>query len=125
VDVFHQDTLVLETVTLSLKVEMTVQVLVDLTSFSVLGQEATEDTHTAHPDNLARHTSVSSTLSLTVTHVATKTLGSSTLTDTETRVRDLRLADDETILNKLANVGTYITSIDEQLALFILIQLFG
>ena len=37
VDVFHQDTFVLETVTLGLKVKMMIQVLIDLTSFSVLG----------------------------------------------------------------------------------------
>jgi hypothetical protein len=78
VDVFHQDTLVLETVTLGLEVKVVIQVLVDLTSFSVLGEETTENTHTTHPDNLAGHTSIGSTLSLTVTHVATVTLGSST-----------------------------------------------
>jgi hypothetical protein len=106
VDVFHQDTLVLEAVTLGLEVKMTVQVLVNLASLSVLGKETTEDTHTTHPDDLAGHTGISSTLSLTMTHVATKTLGSSTFTDTETRVRDLRLADDETVLDKLADIST-------------------
>jgi hypothetical protein len=110
VDVFHQDTLVLETVTLGLEVKMAVQVLIDLTGFSVLGKETTEDTHTTHPDDLAGHTGVGGTLSLTVTHVATETLGSGTLTNTEARVGDLGLADDETVLDELTNVGTFLLS---------------
>jgi hypothetical protein len=108
VDVFHQDTLVLETVTLGLEVKMAVQVLIDLTGFSVLGKETTEDTHTTHPDDLAGHTGVGGTLSLTVTHVATETLGSGTLTNTEARVGDLGLADDETVLDELTNVGAFL-----------------
>jgi hypothetical protein len=111
VDVFHQDTLVLETVTLGLEVELVVQVLVDLASFSVLGQETTEDTHTAHPDNLAGHTSIGGTLSLTVTHVTTVTLGSSTLEDTEARLRDLGLTNDQTILDELTDVGTFTNTV--------------
>jgi hypothetical protein len=107
VDVLHQDTLVLETVTLGLEVKMMIQVLIDLTSFSVLGKKTTEDTHTTHPDNLATHTSISSTLSLTVTHVATVTLGSSTFENTETRLRDLGLTDDKTVLDELTDVSTY------------------
>ena len=106
VDVFHQDTLVLETVTLGLEVKVVIQVLVDLTSFSVLGKKTTEDTHTTHPDDLAAHTGIGSTLSLTMAHMATVTLGSSTLENTETRLRDLGLADDETVLDELTDVGT-------------------
>jgi hypothetical protein len=115
VDVFHQDTLVLETVTLGLEVKVVIQVLIDLTSFSVLGKETTENTHTTHPDNLAGHTSIGSTLSLTVTHVATVTLSSGTFQNTETRLRDLGLTDNKTILDELTNVGTYITHIYSQL----------
>jgi hypothetical protein len=108
VDVFHQDTLVLETVTLGLQVKVVIQVLIDLASFSVLGEKTTEDTHTTHPDNLAGHTSIGSTLSLTVTHVATVTLGSGTFENTETRLRDLGLTDNKTILDELTDVSTYI-----------------
>jgi hypothetical protein len=106
VNVFHQDTLVLETVTLGLEVKLVIQVLVDLSSFSVLSQETTEDTHTTHPDNLAGHTGIGSTLSLTVTHVTTVALSSSTFKDTEARLSDLGLTDDQTILDELTNVGT-------------------
>jgi len=104
VDVFHEDTLVLKHITLGLEVQGVVQVLVDLASFSVLAEKATEDSHAAHPQNLTGHTGISGTLALTVTHVATSTLGSSVLANTETRVRNLGLADDQTILNELANV---------------------
>jgi hypothetical protein len=107
VDVLHKDTLVLEDITLGLEVQGMVQVLVDLTSFSVLAEETTEDTHTAHPEDLTGHTGISSTLTLTVTHVATSTLGSGMLTDTETGVANLGLADDQTILDELTDVLAY------------------
>jgi hypothetical protein len=104
VDVLHQDTLVLEDVTLRLEVQGVIQVLVDLTGFSVLAEKTTEDTHTAHPQDLTRHTSIGSTLALTVAHVATSTLSSGVLTNAEARVADLGLADDKTVLDELANV---------------------
>jgi hypothetical protein len=104
VNVFHQDTLVLENITLGLEVQGVVQVLVDLASFSVLAEETTKDTHAAHPQDLTGHTGISSTLTLTVTHVATSTLSSGVLTNTETRVADLGLTDDKTVLDELADV---------------------
>ena len=45
--------LVLEGVTLAQVVELVVKVLVDLAGGAVLDQKTTEDTLTAHPDNLA------------------------------------------------------------------------
>jgi hypothetical protein len=51
--VLNQCSLVLESVTLAQVVEFMVKVLVDLAAGTVLDQEATEDTETAHPDNLA------------------------------------------------------------------------
>ena len=108
VNVFHKHTLVLETVTLGLDVEGVVQVLVNLASLTVLAQKTAEDTHAAHPEDLGRHTGVGSTLSLTMAHMATKTLGLVAFTDTETRLADLGLADDQTILDELTDVGAYI-----------------
>lgn len=46
---FDQRTLVLEGVTLAELIELVVEVLVDLASSSVLGQEAAENTQTSHP----------------------------------------------------------------------------
>jgi len=48
-DVFHQDTLILEDVTLALHVEFMVQVLVNLALGTIFTEQATENTLTAHP----------------------------------------------------------------------------
>ena len=47
--VLNKRTLVLESVTLAQMVELVVEVLVDLAGGTVLDQQATEDTQTAHP----------------------------------------------------------------------------
>jgi hypothetical protein len=51
--VFNESTLVLERVTLGEVVELVVEVLVDLAGGAVLDEETTEDTETAHPEDLA------------------------------------------------------------------------
>lgn len=51
--VFNESTLVLEGVTLGEEVELVVEVLVDLAGGAVLDEKTTEDTETAHPDDLA------------------------------------------------------------------------
>lgn len=104
VDVLHKDTLVLEDVTLGLEVETMVEVLVNLASLTVLAKETTEDTLAAHPDDLGGHTGLGGTVTLTVTGVATLTLGLMTLTDAVAGVGDLGLADDETVLDELTDV---------------------
>ena len=49
----NEGTLVLEGVTLGEKVQLVVEVLVDLSGGAVLDQKAAEDTETAHPEDLA------------------------------------------------------------------------
>lgn len=93
----------LEGVTLGLLVKSAVKRLVNLASISVLGDKATENTDTSHPENLRRHSGVGSTLSLTVTRVSTSTLGLLVGTSTGSRVASLRLADNDTIVNQLAD----------------------
>lgn len=107
VNMFHQDTLVLELVTLALKVQLVVQVTVDLGRFSIFSQETTEDSHTTHPDDLGWETSLAGTSALTHTGVTTKSLSSQVLVDASTGVDSLRLADDETILDQFTKVLTY------------------
>jgi hypothetical protein len=51
--VLDEGTLVLEGVTLAQVVELVVQVLVDLASGTVTDEETTENTHAAHPEDLA------------------------------------------------------------------------
>jgi hypothetical protein len=59
--VLNQSALVLESVTLAQVVELVVKVLVDLAGGTVADEEAAENTHAAHPEELAvigRHPSV-------------------------------------------------------------------
>src|SRR5689334_13611918 len=79
-------------------------VLVDLLGLAVLAQQTTEDAHATDPQNLLWHASITRTLPLTNTSVATETLSSETTVDTGAGVDGVGLADDETILNKLADV---------------------
>ena len=104
VDVFHQDTLVLEDITLCLHVEVMVQVSVDLLVLAVLFQQTTQHTHTSDPQNLNRHTSVGGTLPLTGAGVTALTTGFHVSADTGSRVHGDGLADDETILDQLAHM---------------------
>ena len=52
VDVLHEDSLVLEHVTLGLQVELVIQVAVDLLGLTVATEQATKDTHALHPEGL-------------------------------------------------------------------------
>jgi hypothetical protein len=51
--VLDKGALVLEGVTLAQVVELVVKVLVDLASSTVADEQATENTHAAHPEDLA------------------------------------------------------------------------
>lgn len=104
VDGFHQDTLVLELVTLAAAVELVVEVLVDLLSLAVLAKETTQDTLSSHPEDLERHTSVAGTLSLTKASVATLGLGSHEALMSSLGVDSIRSLDNEAILDQLADV---------------------
>jgi hypothetical protein len=101
--VLDQGALVLEGVTLAEVVQLVVKVLVDLAAGTVLDEKTAEDTQTAHPQNLRRHTGVGSTLSLTVTTVATNTAGEVQLTSAGAGVHGDGLADDEAIGDQLAD----------------------
>lgn len=103
VDVLHQDTLVLEDVTLDLEVELVVHVLVDLAGLAVLAKHATEDTHAAEPNDLGGHAALAGTTTLTDARVAALGLGLSHATDAEARVDGLGLLDDKTVLDQLAD----------------------
>ena len=52
--VLNEGTLVLEGVTLAQVVELVVEVLVDLAGGTVADEETTENTHAAHPEDLAK-----------------------------------------------------------------------
>ena len=65
VDTLHEHPLVLEHVTLDLHVHVMVHVLVDLLGFTVLAQQAPQNTHPPHPKNLGREPSLPRTPALT------------------------------------------------------------
>lgn len=103
VNVLDQCTLVLEGVTLAQVVKFVVKVFVDLTAGTVLDQETSEDSKTAHPNNLAWHTGICGTLSLTETTVSTNSSCSGELTSACAGVHGDWFADDESIGNELAD----------------------
>ena len=82
------------------------QVLVDLLGLPVLAQQVPQHTHAADPQDLGGHTSIGRSLALAVAHVATLATGQGILADTSTGVHLDRLADNETILDQLADVLT-------------------
>lgn len=102
-DVLNQSSLVLEGVTLGSHVQVVVQVLVDLASISVLSQQSSQDSQSSHPNNLRRHTGVSGTLSLTVTHVSTSLLGLGVSSSSRSGVDGDRLLDDGTVTVQLSD----------------------
>lgn len=105
-------TLVLESVTLGLAVEEVVEVLVDLTLLSVLGENTTENTLAAHPQNLNRHTGIGSTLTLTVACVAAVTASLVESPRAASGGAHDGLANDEAIGDKLANLLTGVGKTD-------------
>jgi hypothetical protein len=102
-DVFNQTTLVLEGVTLGEVVKLVVEVLVDLAGGTVADEETTENTHAAHPEEGAGHTGLLGTLALTQTAVTADPAGLGELTGAGARVHGDGLADDEAILDELAD----------------------
>lgn len=104
VDVFHQDTLVLEHITLRLHVQVVVQVTIDLLGFAVFLQQATENSHAGHPQEFHWHTSIGCTLALSVSAVTALSASDCVLANAEARVHDDWLLDDQTILDQFADV---------------------
>lgn len=106
VDVLHQDTLVLEDITLGLHVQVVVQVSVDLLVLAVLFQKTTKNSHPSDPEDLDRHTSIGSTLSLTSARVTALATCLDVTANAGARVHSDGLANDQTILDQLANMLT-------------------
>lgn len=107
VDVLHEDALVLEHVTLALHVQVVVQVPVNLLAVAVLLQQAAQNALALHPQQLGRHAGVRSTLTLSESAVTSLAAGLGVFAHTVTGVDHDGLLDDQTILDKLANVLTW------------------
>lgn len=101
--VLNETTLVLESVTLAAVVELVVEVLVDLAAGTVLDEKTSEDSETAHPEDLAGHTGIGGTLSLTVSTVSALSSSEVQLTSARSRVLGDGLSDDEAIGDELSD----------------------
>jgi len=107
VNLFDQDVLVLELVTLGGKIELVVDVSGDLLSITVLLKETTENTLSSHPQNLSWHTGVSGTLPATGASMTSLSLGLSPRLRSGARVNGNLTFHDETVLVHLSNVLAY------------------
>ena len=105
-NVFNQDFLVLEHVTLGLQVKFVVQVFVDFSGLTIFLEKTTEDTDTADPENLEWNSGIGGTTAFTLTSVTSLSLGSKTSLDARARVNNDWFSDDKTVLVQLANVLT-------------------
>jgi len=104
VDSFHKNVLVLELVTLGSKVQLVVDVLVDLLGVSVLLEESTEDTGSAHGEHLDGHTGLAGTLSVTSALMTALALLGLVSLNTGTGVHGDLASHDKTILEELSDV---------------------
>jgi len=104
VDVLHEDTLVLESVTLGLQVQLVVQVAVNLLGLPVSLEQPPKDTHSHDPHGLLGGPGILGTLPLTKTSVPALPARLIVLAHTRPGVDSDRLLDDKTILDELADV---------------------
>lgn len=93
----------LEGVTLAAVVQLVVEVLVDLAAGTVLDQKTAEDSEAAHPEDLAGHTGIGSTLALTVATVSALSSGEVQLAGARSGVLGDGLSDDEAIGDELSD----------------------
>jgi len=103
VDVFNKRSLVLEGVTLAQMVKLMVQMLIDLAGSTILYEQATQNSETTHPQNLAGHSGVGGTLSLTETHMTTLTSSVGEGTGSGAGVHGHWFLDDETVDDKFTD----------------------
>merc|ERR1719260_183014 len=103
-DMLHQDTLVLEGVTLCLQVQLVVQVAINLLSFPVSLEEPPEDTHSHDPHGLLGGSGILGTHSLTKASVPALPARLVVLAHARPGVDSYRLLDNKTILDELADV---------------------
>ena len=81
-----------------------VDVLVDLLGITVLLEETSQNTDSAHPEDVRRHTGLGGTLSFTSAEMATLALSLVVKLDSVARVHGDLTSHDETILVKLSNI---------------------
>merc|ERR1712179_194870 len=84
VDELHQDTLVLENVTLGFHVQVVVEMAINFLGLTIAFQKPSQHSHASDPHELLGHTGISSTLPLTKATVTALATGFCVLTDAGT-----------------------------------------
>jgi len=107
VDGLDKDVLVFVQVTFSTHVESVVHVSVDFLGISIATEKSTENSLSAHPDELGGHTCVPGTLPATSTVMTASPLSSVPSLATRARVDCDLSSHDEVVLREFANVFTY------------------
>lgn len=103
-DALHEDATILEDVTLATKVELVVEIPIDLLGLAILAKKVTENPLATHPQDLLGETCVAGSQTLSVAAMPALALCGEVLTDAGAGVDGYGLLDDETVGDELANV---------------------
>merc|ERR1712029_506550 len=99
VDEFHQNTLVLEHITLSLQVQFVVKMTINLFGLTVTYEKSSKNSHAFHPQLFLRHTGILGTLAFTVASVTAFPAGFGILTNPGTGVDGNGFFDDPSLMS--------------------------
>merc|ERR1712126_170748 len=103
-NVFHQNSFVLQHITLSFHVQVMVQMEINLLLLSVFSQKSPEYSHTVHPHYLFWHPSISCTMAFTKSLMPSLPLGLQVSSGASTTVNNLWLLDDKTIFDQFPDI---------------------
>uniref|UniRef100_A0A3Q2GSC4 Uncharacterized protein n=1 Tax=Equus caballus TaxID=9796 RepID=A0A3Q2GSC4_HORSE len=106
VDVFHENPLVFEHITLHFQVQAVIHVVVNLLRFTVSSKQPAQDSHPPHPGYLLWHSSIGSTLSLTDAHMPALPAGQGVFPASSPGMDSHRLPDDQAIFDQLPDLLT-------------------
>merc|ERR1719402_1412187 len=104
VNEFHENSLVLEHITLSFKIQLMVQVTVDLLGLPVSLEKSPKYSHSSNPQSLLASSGILGTLPLTKATVTTLATGFIISANSRSGVDSNRLFDDKTILDQFSNI---------------------
>ena len=103
VDMFHENPLVFEHVTLHLQVQAVIHVAVNL-RFTVSSEQPAQNSHPPHPGYLLGHSSIGSTLLLTYTHMPALLASQGVFPASSPGMDSHRLPDDQPIFDQLPDL---------------------
>ena len=103
-DVLDKDTAITEFITLSLKIELAVEMAINFLTLAVVSKDLTENADTADPLELLWATGILSTTALTVASVAAKALSLNALCVASFGMHPNWTANNDAISNQLTNL---------------------